>query len=431
MQSSINDHLLSVVKEQYLKTGNITQSCINACKESGVDYNDSLRRKFSNKLKQLGLTEVENMSETDSNNYSNNIESKSSSEFNAIGPDGKLMPIEKYCEFYGLDFSKIRSYKLISHSGTPFYNIVFYSAEEEVIFDIESNLEEIVKKHIFRVPTPSFVNKPKSWFDRLVYTDTHIGMDVNGKDGDSLYDGKWDKEEVLNRLSTMVSHVKEHQKSSTLVIDDLGDFLDGLGGQTTRKGHELPQNMNDKEAFDLALEFKIRLVDSLVYDYEEIICNNITNDNHSGVFSYFVSSAVKQILEAKYPGKVHVNSVKKFMHHYSVGNHTFVISHGKDIGEQKFGFKPKLDAVQSEKIDQYLKENKLYNGNFIEFSKGDSHQAIYDDTTSNDFSYYNYPAFSPPSNWVKTNFKNSKSGFNFFNIDKNSNIKISIPYWFK
>jgi hypothetical protein len=319
---------------------------------------------------------------------------------------------------------------LISHSGTPFYNIVFYSAEEEVIFDIESNLEEIVKKYVLRVPTPSGVNKPKSWFDRLVYTDTHIGMDVNGKDGDSLYDGKWDKEEVLNRLSTMVSHVKEHQKSSTLVIDDLGDFLDGLGGQTTRKGHELPQNMNDKEAFDLALEFKIRLIDSLVCDYEEIICNNITNDNHSGVFSYFVSSAVKQILEAKYPGKVHVNSVKKFMHHYSVGNHTFVISHGKDIGEQKFGFKPKLDAVQSEKIDQYLKENKLYNGNFIEFSKGDSHQAIYDDTTSNDFSYYNYPAFSPPSNWVKTNFKNSKSGFNFFNIDKNSNIKIAIPYWF-
>ena len=426
MKKLSNEELLNRVSELYAESRNITQSCINACKESDVEYNDNLRRSFSRKLKELGVT---NESKSDSNNYSNDKE-KEPKGFTAIGPDGKLMSMEKYCDHYGLDFLKIRSYKLISHSGIPFYNIVFYSPEEETVIDISSNLEEVVKKYISRVPTPSVSSKKSKWFDRVVYTDTHIGMNVNGKDGDSLYEGKWDKEELLNRLSLMVSHIKNNQRSNTLVIDDLGDFLDGLGGQTTRKGHELPQNMNDKEAFDLALEFKIRLVDSLVYDYNKIICNNITNDNHSGVFSYFASSAVKQILEAKYPGKVEVNSIKKFMHHYSIGKHTFVISHGKDIGEQKFGFKPKLDAVQAEKIDQYCKENKLYNGNFIEFSKGDSHQAIYDDTTSNDFSYYNYPAFSPPSNWVKTNFKNSKSGFNFFNVDEKSNIKVSIPYWF-
>jgi hypothetical protein len=428
MQSSINEKLLSIVCEEYLKNGNITKSCISACKELDVEYSDSIRRLFSTKLKELGLT---NESSTDSNNYKNDKEKKPKG-FTAIGDDGYLMPIETYCEFYGLDCSKIRSYKLISHSGIPFYNIVFYSSEEQVLFNLEDSFDEIVKKHI--KPIVCEVNETlfekDEWFDRLVYTDTHIAMDVNGKDGDSLYDGKWDKEEVLTRLDKMVKHVLDYSTSSILVIDDLGDFLDGLGGNTTRKGHELPQNMNDKEAFDLALEFKIHLVDSLMSNYNSIICNNITNDNHSGVFSYFVSQASKKILEAKYPGRVYVNSVKKFIHHYSVGNHTFVISHGKDIGEQKFGFKPKLDAIQAEKIDQYCKEHRLYNGNNIEFSKGDSHQAIYDDTTSNDFSYYNYPAFSPPSNWVKTNFKNSKSGFNFFNISKESNIKISIPYWF-
>ena len=63
-------------------------------------------------------------------------------------------------------------------------------------------------------------------------------------------------------------------------------------------------------------------------------------------------------------------------------------------------------------------------------TKGDSHVGLFDYTTSNDFEYFNYPAFSPPSNWVKTNFKNSKSGFVFFNIDKESNTKVTIPYWF-
>lgn len=427
MEKTNNQQLLDRVAELYLQKQNITQSCIDACKEFNVDYNDSLRRSFSKKLKNLGLTS-ENT--TDSNNYSNDKE-KEPKGFTAIGPDGRLMSIEQYCEHYGLDVKKIRSYKLISHSGIPFYNVVFYTSEEEVVLNFEDSFEDIVKKHIKPVTfEDSKTYKTSDWFDRLVYTDTHIAMDVNGKDGDSLYEGKWDKEEVLNRLYKMISHVKEFSTSNTLIIDDLGDFMDGLGANTTRKGHELPQNMNDKEAFDLALEFKIYLVDALVDNYDTIVCNNITNDNHSGVFSYFVSQAVKNILEAKYPNKVYVNSIKRFIHHYSVGNHTFVISHGKDIGEQKFGFKPKLDAIQAEKIDQYCKEHKLYNGSFIEFSKGDSHQAIYDDTTSNDFSYYNYPAFSPPSNWVKTNFKNSKSGFNFFNISKENNTKISIPYWF-
>lgn len=428
MEKTNNQQLLDRVAELYLQKQNITQSCIDACKEFNVDYNDSLRRSFSKKLKNLGLTS-ENT--TDSNNYSNDKE-KEPKGFTAIGPDGRLMSIEQYCEYYGLDVKKIRSYKLISHSGIPFYNVVFYTSEEEVILNFEDSFEEIVKKHIKPVTFEDHKTyKTGDWFDRLVYTDTHIAMDVNGKDGDSLYEGKWDREEVLKRLHKMISHVKEFSTSNTLIIDDLGDFMDGLGANTTRKGHELPQNMNDKEAFDLALEFKIFLVDALIDNYDTIVCNNITNDNHSGVFSYFVSQAVKNILEAKYPNKVYVNSIKRFIHHYSVGNHTFVISHGKDIGEQKFGFKPKLDAIQAEKIDQYCKEHKLYNGNFIEFSKGDSHQAIYDDTTSNDFSYYNYPAFSPPSNWVKTNFSNTKSGFNFFNISKENNTKISIPYWFE
>lgn len=400
------------------------------CRLNNIEYSDSKRRMISKIVNSEVVDNLESDSTTKSNNYKNDKE-KSVRGFTAIAEDGSLLNIEQYCEHYGLDVSKIRSYKLISHSGVPFYNVVFFTSEEEAVLDVDNHLEEIVQKYItpIKVGTNLTVNN-SDYFDRLVYTDTHIAMEVQGKDGDPLYDGKWNREEILRRLSVMVSHVKTFKTSNTLIIDDLGDFLDGLGGQTTRKGHELPQNMNDKEAFDLALEFKITLIDSLVDDFDTIVCNNITNDNHSGVFSYFSSSAVKQILEQRYPKKVKVNSIKRFIDHYSVGKHTFVISHGKDMGENKFGFKPKLDAIQAEKIDQYCKEHKLYNGNFIEFSKGDSHQAIYDDTTSNDFSYYNYPAFSPPSNWVKTNFKNSKSGFNFYNIKKEDNIKIAIPYWF-
>ena len=423
---------LEKLKQLFEAEATITAAARKYADSEGIEFNDSFRRKCSNALKDFKVdVDLENEVKTDSNNYSNDKE-KPQRGFTAIGDDGKLMNIETYCQYYGLDVNKIRSYKLISHSGIPFYNVVFYTSDEEAVLDVDKHLDEVIQKYINPIISISRgdVVVGDEWFDRLVYTDVHINMNVNGKEGNALYEGKWDEEEVLKRLDLMIQHVKTFKKSKTLVITDLGDFLDGLNGQTTRKGHELPQNTNDKDAFELALKFKIKLVDSLIDDFDEIICNNITNDNHAGLFSYFTSSAVEKILMQRYPKKVKVNTMKRFINHHSIGKHTFVELHGKDIGEMRYGFKPKLDATQADKLDQYCKEYKLYNGNYIEVSKGDSHQALYDDATSNDFSYYNYPAFSPPSNWVKTNFGNSRSGFNFFNIKKDENIKISVPFWF-
>lgn len=397
--------------------------------EIDLDYEDSFRKRLYEwvSIDEDKDEDLSNNTDTNTNQYS----SSSSSAPSAWDKDlGRFLTIEEFCIRYGLNKDAVKSSKLISHNlGHMTYNIAFFTPEEEAVLEVNNHLEDIIKKYITADPLHCVkLHDHSEWFDRLVITDVHIGMSVNG-DGDPLYDAVWDKEELLRRLNVTVQHCVNHKKSSTLYIDDLGDFLDGLGGQTTRRGHPLPQNMNDKEAFDLALEFKLVLVESLLEHYEVIHLNNITNDNHAGVFGYFAASAIKQILETKYKN-VYVNNVKRFIDHYKVGNHTFIISHGKDSEALKFGFKPVLDSKQAEKIDQYCKEHKLYNGNYIEFSKGDSHQAIYDDTTSNDFHYYNYPAFSPPSNWVKTCFKNSKSGFRFYNINKNENTKIAIPYWF-
>ena len=115
-----------------------------------------------------------------------------------------------------------------------------------------------------------------------------------------------------------------------------------------------------------------------------------------------------------------------------MGKHCFVISHGKDSKSLKFGFKPVLDSKQIEKIDQYIKQNEIYKQcDFIEFSKGDSHQLILDYATSDDFDYCNYLAFSPSSEWVQTNFKKGRSGFVFSNVDYNDNLKDIKTYYFK
>lgn len=53
-----NEDITNRISELYKSSNNITQSCINACEEFGISYNDNLRRSFSRRLKALGLSDV-------------------------------------------------------------------------------------------------------------------------------------------------------------------------------------------------------------------------------------------------------------------------------------------------------------------------------------------------------------------------------------
>lgn len=336
--------------------------------------------------------------------------------FTAISKDGLIMNIETYCKHYGLDFDKVRSFKLVSHTGIPFYNIAFYENEDED-FEKEIDFLSIFKSKIKPIlPTYKIKKQNYSNFDRLVISDVHVSMEVN-PDGFSLYGGKWDESELTKRLEEVVNYVAEHKKFNNLIIHDLGDLMDGWDGFTTRGGHKLPQNMNNQEAFDVALRFKVKLIDALIPFYNTIEVVNICNDNHGGAFTYVVNSAFKTYVELKY-SNVKVINQRKFIDHYFVGNRCFILTHGKDDKSLKFGFKPILDSNQIEKIKNYIDEYRL-NSYKIEFSKGDSHQLMFDSSTSKHFEYQNFGAFSPPSNWVQTNFQNSISSFTFFNYFEN------------
>ena len=329
----------------------------------------------------------------------------------AWNDEGYMMDIDQYCEHYQLPRADVKEYKLVSHTGTPYYNIRFKEVAESEVMSFD--LEEIVKKHIKPVEVDSVyvpIIKTENDFDTLTYTDVHIGMDTN-PDDKAMYSEKWDRIHALASCDNMIKATIDNQKSSTLIIDELGDFLDGYNQQTTRGGHALPQNMSNEQAFDTALEFKMRLIDGLAPYYTNVMINNICNDNHAGSFGYFVNKAFKDICDIKYP-YIEVNNYNKFINHYYMDNTCFVITHGKDDTSLKFGFKPHLDPKGVEKIDQYLKQNDVYkHANKIVFKKGDSHQALFDMCTTDDFFYFNYPALSPSSMWVQNNFKKGRRGF--------------------
>ena len=296
-------------------------------------------------------------------------------------------------------------------------NPEYIEPQTEVELEKEIDFTNIFKDLVVPIKLPKIERKlDLSIFDRLVYTDVHVGMEVN-QNGYSLYDGAWNEAELNNRLEIMVAQTLINKQSDTLYIHELGDFMDGYDAVTTRGGHSLPQNMDNQKAFDVGLAFKIKMIDALIPYYNNIECINICNDNHAGSFGYIVNSAFKAYIELKYEN-VKVTNQRKFIDHYIIENRCFILCHGKDDKNMKFGFKPHLDAVQIEKIKNYIDEYRLHNYK-IEFSKGDSHQLLLDFTSSSAFEYQNFGAFSPPSDWVKTNFKNTNSSFIIFNYYEN------------
>lgn len=325
----------------------------------------------------------------------------------------------------GLDDKDVKHGWLKNKDASLFFKNPNFGNEFDVNkVDFEKLFTDVPKIEVTKVKKKDY----KGEFDKLVFTDVHVGMDASDK-GRNMYETEWNKTILFYRLTEMVNFTLAKQESKILYISDLGDFLDGFNGNTTRGGHLLPQNMSNQEAFDVGFMFKVRLLEALAPHYELVVMRNVCNDNHAGDFAYFVNQAVKSYINTQLKNVQIINQTS-FIDWELVGNYCFVSTHGKDTHNLKHGFKAKIDPNQVNKIVGYLNTQQLLNKGYeIIFEKGDSHLYLFDSATSDVFKYYNYPAFSPSSNWVATNFQLGRSGFVHFNYGLST--KSINEYFFK
>lgn len=244
---------------------------------------------------------------------------------------------------------------------------------------------------------------------KVTLSDVHVGMSVNN----SLFEYKYGKEEYQNSMDTVYQSVMSefmgNGRFDVIIIQDLGDGLDGYNGQTTRGGHSLEQNMSNNEAYRTFVTGKLTLIKSIV---EADIANNVevydtVNCNHSGDFGYTASYATKLYTEAVYKN-VKYTIFEKFIEHFFYGEHCFIQSHGKDKQYMKSGMPLKLDDKTQRFISQYIDKFRIQS-KYIHFEKGDLHQIGYNKCKQ--FDYRNFMSFAPPSNWVQHNFGDGYSGY--------------------
>lgn len=263
--------------EYYNREQNISEACRQYCQELDIEYSEKYRNRLSRYLRSgKADADLENSTETISNNYSNDKE-KSQKGFTAIGTDGQLMNIEQYCVYYGLDVNKIRSYKLISHSGVPFYNVVFY---EEVIEPVvtEQELKELISKGFTEIKYTPIHKDTKNKIGVVKIADLHLGAYV-----DNLIRTKNFSIDILaNKLSEAVNDINErnYSKVHIHILGDLIESFTGLSHKNTWKG--LDKAMVGAEAVKLVVKI---LHDNFLSKIENLGDIKVVAGNHDRVTS--------------------------------------------------------------------------------------------------------------------------------------------------
>lgn len=285
------------------------------------------------------------------------------------------------------------------------------------------NIQESIKNvfgnlKIKPINLPDVISNDKALF---VYTsDKHIGAYVSDK---AIYENNYDAYTFNNRMESLLKEilymVDVFGVFEDIYVIDLGDSLDGQSGQTTRGGHKLPQNMNDREAYETYLMVHKKFFDSLFQSgaSSKYHVYNVTEDNHSGDFGYFASRTLEVYLNTRYP-EVSTKIFQKFMDHFTHGNHTFIITHGKDSEDMKHGFPLVLNDKVENFINKYIKYHKI-SSPYIHLIKGDLHQEASQDTA--DFRYRNVLSMFGSSKWMMNNFSASnKGGTSMEVVEKNT-----------
>lgn len=253
----------------------------------------------------------------------------------------------------------------------------------------------------------------------FVYTsDKHIGAET--KEG-NLLGNDYDAQEFENRMINLAKEIRKIDQTyflNEIVIVDLGDTVDGFNGKTTRGGHNLPQNMTNREVYKTFLQVHLDFMGTLI---ERCDCKNFSyitvgESNHGGDFEYICNKSLEAILNLKYP-QVKTFIGEKFLEHFVFGEHCFIFCHGKDIEDMKYPLPKNLDPKTELWIKSYTEQMGI-DSKYIHFIKGDLHLASCE--YSNNLRYKNCLSLYGSSKWVQTNFMKNTKGVCMDILTKNS-----------
>lgn len=253
-------------------------------------------------------------------------------------------------------------------------------------------------------------NKPRTGVIQVASLgDIHIGMDSR----DNVFNHEWQPEKAIERASQIGAHIDPLAAKVFLIFG--GDLNDGQDGKTTRKGHDLPQNLGSREQIETSVRFCLACLDSVAAATNAPIeVAFISDSNHGGgVMDYAVGLLLQYLCPHRYSGQVDFKLQESFIETYRVGELDFLVTHGYDEKFMPRGLPRFLSKDNVTFFERVIEHRKLTNPVLWRFDQHQYHVIEYPKFTD-----LMTKAFSTPSSWVSLNFAaHDPGGFVLAKVD--------------
>ena len=219
-------------------------------------------------LKELRSEDIDNKTETKPNNYNE----PKPFVLNAFSPSGKMMDIDTYCETYGLPRKDIRSHKLVTHTGVPYYNIVFgesIEGDEDQTEQIKNILKREIKK-TYRYVEPRVYTENLSTV--LKWSDLHFGAFIR----DLILTPDYDSSILENKLNYSVDKVNKRGFKKTHIHIN-GDLIESFTGLNHMNSW---MSLNKNEVGAKAIKLCSLMFDRVFKRVHNLGCIKIVAGNH-------------------------------------------------------------------------------------------------------------------------------------------------------
>lgn len=244
----------------------------------------------------------------------------------------------------------------------------------------------------------------------LHLADMHIGANV---ESGALYENEWNFDALIRRLDYVLDRLHTLGPASELIINLLGDNIDGFDQLTARRDHILPQNMDNIQQCKSYLNAMHYFIDAVAQSnqYGHIRIYSVRCGNHDGDVAWLMNMVLFAQLARKYPSDyMQTELFDTFFGHYRVRDHHYVICHGKDAKFMKKGMPLNIDDKNKVMIYDWLSANGI-TGNNIHIIKGDLHTENFNSSFC--FDYRNVLSLFGASDYASYNFTRNQCGVSY------------------
>lgn len=255
------------------------------------------------------------------------------------------------------------------------------------------------------VNTPIFQDNPKRAL-MLHLADLHIGACV---ETGALYPNEWNEKKLIKRLTSILNQIKELGTFDEIIINMLGDNLDGMDRQTARRDHFMPQNMDNKQQFNTFIKVMTWFYSQLVEICPNIKIFSVPEGNHDGDFGYLATVCLQNII-------IHSLNIPfvlfdNFLGYYNFKNETFILCHGKDATFMKAPLPLILNDKTTVWLNNWMDRNNITNYGHIHIIKGDLHSNALQSNAK--FTYRNVLSLFGDSDYSQMNYVSNSRGVSY------------------